>query len=160
MQLEKTMSFFPCSATPRWLRTTCAATALSFTWTFVLSTSIIALAQCPGKETNLSAPKPLAPWKPGKRIQTPVSLKQNLIPLTDAQVLKLNANGQVITAPTRDNRGFVINLLNRRTDLMQTTLSDYTVGFAANLTRLDDRQHPRRFFLRPPSFRLIIVAEG
>ncbi len=45
-----------------------------------------------------------------------------------------NANGQIITSPTRDNCGFVIDLLNRRTDLMQTTLSDYTVGFAANLT--------------------------
>ena len=45
-----------------------------------------------------------------------------------------NANGQIITSPTRDYRGFVIDLLNRRTDLMQTTLSDYSVGFAANLT--------------------------
>ena len=85
------MSFFSRSATPRWLRFTCAATAMSFTWTFVLSTPIIALAQGPAKRTKPSAPKPLAPWKPGKRILPPLSLKQNLTPLTDAQALKLNA---------------------------------------------------------------------
>ena len=28
----------------------------------------------------------------------------------------------------------MIDLLNRRTDLMQTTLSDYIVGYTANLT--------------------------
>ena len=75
------MSFFPRSATPRWLRFTCAATAMSFTWTFVLSTPIIALAQGTAKRTKSSAPKPLAPWKPGKRIPLPASLKQNLTPL-------------------------------------------------------------------------------
>ena len=79
------MSFFSRSATPRWFRFTCAATAMSFTWTFVLSTPIIALAQGPAKQTKPSAPKPLAPWKPGKRMLPPLSLKQNLTPLTNAQ---------------------------------------------------------------------------
>lgn len=45
-----------------------------------------------------------------------------------------NANGQIITTPTRDARGFITDLENQRNDMLHTTLSDYGIGFASNLT--------------------------
>ena len=100
------MTLFSRSATPRWLRTACATTAMSFTWTFILSTPIIALAQGPAKQTKPSAIKPLAPWKPGKRIPPPASLKQNLTPLTNAQALKLNSRHSISSSVSLfDNAG-------------------------------------------------------
>ena len=45
-----------------------------------------------------------------------------------------NTNGQIITTPKRDDRGAVTDLSNNRNDMASTLLSDYSVGYASNMT--------------------------
>ena len=65
---------------------------MTFTWTFALALPAELLAQGTApKKAPQSASQPLAAWKPGKRIAPPASLKENLKPLSLAQLAKINA---------------------------------------------------------------------
>lgn len=87
------MSFANRSATPRWMRQTAALCAFSFTWTFVLATPATAAGQAataPHSSAHKTAVS-LALPKP-KAVPAPKSLRENLKPLSAAQVARLRSN--------------------------------------------------------------------
>ena len=85
------MTLFNRSSTPRWLRLSIGATAMTFTWTFALALPAELLAQGTApKKAPQSASQPLAAWKPGKRIAPPASPKENLNLIFINDVLGVN----------------------------------------------------------------------
>ena len=80
------------NARPLWLRMLAATTAMSFTWSFVLAAPAQVLAEgLKDKKTKKSKPFIPPKRKIGKAFPPPASLKENMKPLTEAQLAKITA---------------------------------------------------------------------
>jgi hypothetical protein len=67
-------------------------------------------------------------------LSNPSGQTWNWIFLANNWLSEQDTNGQIITLPTRNARGFVTDLTNERNNMAHTLLSEYAVGYASNMT--------------------------